>query len=72
MNFLLPDVFGSAEDFDSWFNIEEKDARENVVKRLHSVGLCGRLCPHSYTHPYSCVGACTGSLIDDRANVACR
>ncbi len=37
LNFLLPDVFGSADDFDSWFNIEEKDARENVVKRLHSV-----------------------------------
>ncbi|XP_031550358.1 SWI/SNF-related matrix-associated actin-dependent regulator of chromatin subfamily A member 5-like [Actinia tenebrosa] len=36
LNFLLPDVFTSSEDFDAWFNtnsIEEKQ----LVERLHSV-----------------------------------
>ncbi|KAK3730906.1 hypothetical protein QZH41_012611 [Actinostola sp. cb2023] len=36
LNFLLPDVFTSAEDFDAWFNsnsLEEK----HLVERLHSV-----------------------------------
>jgi len=40
LNFLLPDVFGSAEDFDSWFTFESNAAeseKENIIKQLHKV-----------------------------------
>jgi len=40
LNFLLPDVFGSAEDFDTWFTFTssaEESEKENVVKQLHKV-----------------------------------
>lgn len=36
LNFLLPDVFNSSDDFDSWFNANNLDD-QNLVKRLHSV-----------------------------------
>jgi len=35
LNFLLPDVFSSAEDFDSWFDISKN--QEEIVTKLHSV-----------------------------------
>lgn len=35
LNFLLPDIFSSSEDFDSWFNMDGE--QENVVKKLHTV-----------------------------------
>eukprot|EP00936_MAST-01D_sp_MAST-1D-sp1_P000161 g161.t1 len=35
LNFLLPDVFTSSEDFDAWFNLEEDP--DNVIKKLHAV-----------------------------------
>jgi SWI/SNF-related matrix-associated actin-dependent regulator of chromatin subfamily A member 5 len=38
LNFLLPDVFNSADDFDSWFNTTQVlSAKESLVKRLHEV-----------------------------------
>ncbi|XP_052277512.1 LOW QUALITY PROTEIN: SWI/SNF-related matrix-associated actin-dependent regulator of chromatin subfamily A member 5-like [Dreissena polymorpha] len=35
LNFLLPDVFNSADDFDSWFNTSSFD--KELVERLHGV-----------------------------------
>ncbi|DAZ93264.1 TPA: hypothetical protein N0F65_003669, partial [Lagenidium giganteum] len=37
LNFLLPDVFTDSEDFDSWFNVDEQEGQENVIKKLHTV-----------------------------------
>ena len=34
LNFLLPDIFASAEDFDSWFST---GGSTEVVKKLHAV-----------------------------------
>jgi len=36
LNFLLPDVFSSSEDFDSWFQIQGGD-QDKVVSQLHKV-----------------------------------
>ena len=36
LNFLLPDVFGSSEDFDSWFALQGGD-QDAVVKQLHKI-----------------------------------
>lgn len=35
LNFLLPDVFGSAEDFDAWFKFENNESKEQTVQKLH-------------------------------------
>ncbi|CAG9760588.1 unnamed protein product [Ceutorhynchus assimilis] len=37
LNFLLPDVFNSSEDFDSWFNTNECLGDNSLVERLHAV-----------------------------------
>merc|ERR1712241_1464662 len=37
LNFLLPDVFNSADDFDEWFNTDDAIGNEGLVKRLHGV-----------------------------------
>lgn len=37
LNFLMPEVFGSAETFDRWFNTEDTVAKDNVIKKLHTV-----------------------------------
>lgn len=37
LNFLLPDVFGSSADFDSWFETEAGGDQDAVVKQLHKV-----------------------------------
>ncbi|CAM9745440.1 unnamed protein product [Chrysoparadoxa australica] len=39
LNFLLPDVFSSSEQFDSWFNLEIDDdaAKERMIKQLHKI-----------------------------------
>ncbi|KAE8988474.1 SWI/SNF-related matrix-associated actin-dependent regulator of chromatin subfamily A member 5 [Phytophthora fragariae] len=37
LNFLLPDVFSDSEDFDSWFNVDEQEGQENVIKKLHTI-----------------------------------
>lgn len=36
LNFLLPDVFSSSEDFDSWFRLQGGD-QDKVVKQLQKV-----------------------------------
>lgn len=36
MNFLLPDVFSSSEDFDEWFEKQGGDQKK-VVEQLHKV-----------------------------------
>ena len=37
LNFLMPEVFSSATSFDTWFNIVDKAATDNVIKKLHTV-----------------------------------
>jgi len=37
LNFLLPEVFDQSDKFDQWFNTEDEAARNNVIKRLHTV-----------------------------------
>ncbi|XP_059485760.1 chromatin-remodeling complex ATPase chain Iswi [Neocloeon triangulifer] len=37
LNFLLPDVFNSSDDFDSWFNENNFEGDHRLVERLHSV-----------------------------------
>ncbi|OWA51550.1 putative global transcription activator SNF2L1 [Hypsibius exemplaris] len=37
LNFLLPDLFTSAEDFDAWFNTNSCLGDTNLVQRLHGV-----------------------------------
>ena len=38
LNFLLPEVFSSAEKFDEWFNMSDKDSEAQVVEQLHKAG----------------------------------
>lgn len=37
LNFLLPDVFNSSEDFDSWFNTNQCLGDNQLIERLHAV-----------------------------------
>ena len=37
LNFLLPDLFTSAEDFDAWFNTNSCLGDNSLVQRLHAV-----------------------------------
>ncbi|XP_069545380.1 SWI/SNF-related matrix-associated actin-dependent regulator of chromatin subfamily A member 5 isoform X1 [Brachyistius frenatus] len=37
LNFLLPDVFNSADDFDSWFDTNNCLGDQKLVERLHTV-----------------------------------
>ena len=37
LNFLLPDIFGDAEQFDEWFSLADDDGKDNVIKKLHTV-----------------------------------
>lgn len=38
LNYLLPDVFSSADDFDNWFDSDDcLRGNEDIVKRLHSI-----------------------------------
>lgn len=37
LNFLLPDVFNSSDDFDSWFNTSECFDDTSLVERLHGI-----------------------------------
>ncbi|XP_001632824.2 SWI/SNF-related matrix-associated actin-dependent regulator of chromatin subfamily A member 5 [Nematostella vectensis] len=37
LNFLLPDVFSSSDDFDAWFNSNNLVEEKQLVERLHSV-----------------------------------
>ena len=42
LNFLLPDVFGSSDDFDSWFSFSSDTDQEAMVQQLHKVRTAGR------------------------------
>lgn len=37
LNFLLPDVFNSSDDFDSWFNTNTFMGDNALIERLHAV-----------------------------------
>ena len=37
LNFLLPDVFTSADDFDAWFNLKDGQAETQIIDQLHKV-----------------------------------
>ncbi|KAI8907258.1 SNF2 family N-terminal domain-containing protein [Gorgonomyces haynaldii] len=37
LNFLLPDIFSSADDFNNWFANEQGEDQDKVVKQLHKV-----------------------------------
>lgn len=37
LNFLLPEIFGDADQFDAWFNVSGEAGQENVIKKLHTV-----------------------------------
>jgi SWI/SNF-related matrix-associated actin-dependent regulator of chromatin subfamily A member 5 len=36
LNFLLPEVFSSSEDFDAWFNLKSENQQE-IIEKLHKV-----------------------------------
>lgn len=39
LNFLLPDVFASSEQFDEWFNldVEDTEAKQRMIGQLHKI-----------------------------------
>jgi len=37
LNFLLPDIFESEADFETWFSLGDDESKDNVVKKLHTV-----------------------------------
>ena len=39
LNFLVPDVFASAEQFDEWFNldIDDNDEKNRLISQLHKI-----------------------------------
>uniref|UniRef100_U5EY61 Putative chromatin remodeling complex swi/snf component swi2 n=1 Tax=Corethrella appendiculata TaxID=1370023 RepID=U5EY61_9DIPT len=37
LNFLLPDIFNSSEDFDSWFDANQCLGDNSLIERLHAV-----------------------------------
>jgi SWI/SNF-related matrix-associated actin-dependent regulator of chromatin subfamily A member 5 len=39
LNFLLPEIFSSAETFDEWFQISGENDQQEVVQQLHKVSL---------------------------------
>ena len=39
LNFLVPDVFANAEQFDEWFNldIDDADEKNKLIMQLHKI-----------------------------------
>ena len=37
LNFLLPEIFGDAAQFDAWFNVSSTSSQDNVIRKLHTV-----------------------------------
>lgn len=39
LNFLLPDIFASAEQFDEWFDLEidDEEAKKQMIQQLHKI-----------------------------------
>ena len=54
LNFLLPEVFASAEAFDNWFAQGQSSAesQKEVVEQLHKVSSCSSTHQLSCTHVY--------------------
>src|SRR6185436_6159031 len=50
LNFLLPEMFSSSEDFDSWFSQENMLNNEGLIQRLHKVRI-------PYKPRYNCLSS---------------
>jgi len=37
LNFLLPDVFSSSDDFDKWFDLANTENQQEVIDKLHKI-----------------------------------
>ena len=39
LNFLLPDIFSSSDQFDEWFDldVDDEEAKKNMISQLHSI-----------------------------------
>jgi superfamily II DNA or RNA helicase len=37
LNFLLPDIFSSADQWREWFDLDDKEVEEEVISKLHKV-----------------------------------
>ena len=37
LNFLLPDIFNTSEDFDEWLDVAPGDSDQTLIERLHAV-----------------------------------
>jgi len=37
LNFLMPDIFGDAAQFDEWFSLSGEQGQHNVIRKLHTV-----------------------------------
>lgn len=37
LNFLVPKLFSSAADFDTWFDINDTSQQQQVIQRLHKI-----------------------------------
>lgn len=48
LNFLLPEIFSSAETFDEWFQISGENDQQEVVQQLHKVSLVVYAC-HAFS-----------------------
>lgn len=49
LNFLLPEIFSSAETFDEWFQISGDNDEHEVVQQLHKVYNCS-IVPKSFLY----------------------
>lgn len=56
LNFLFPEVFTDAEEFDSWFKLAEGEAELSVIEQLHKVEFFwdDRITPHVYFSLFAC------------------
>lgn len=50
LNFLLPEVFSSADAFDEWFQISGENDQQEVVMQLHKVYTCFDFSICSFLH----------------------
>lgn len=54
LNFLLPEIFSSAETFDEWFQISGENDQQEVVQQLHKVYL-NPFCACIHSSIFQCV-----------------
>ena len=62
LNFLLPEVFSSADKFDEWFSVSDKDSEAEVVSQLHKARRSAIVSLKGNTAPTS---ACTSVVSKD-------